>query len=277
LRDELGGGRNLDALLGKVKASEKLKKFPVTIDAINEIIVMHPSFTLAHAEKAKVLMMITDWEQFLEVTQKALAQDDRNIFALQAYVFYLLAQDGNLELGLEKLKFLYGTLDKLEPNNPELFYKCAQLFSRISGRDPDILKVTLSMIDKALKIKPLEADFAVEKAYHFLMMGDTQGAVNQYQEAASLDEGKIEPLTGMIQCRLLQGMVDDAEQQIEFVNEIQISVGKTPEMAFLEAMLNTRRPSLDAETKISTVIRYLDEALKLQIAQTKALNQDYDF
>ena len=277
LRDELGGGRNLDALMGKARASEALKKFPVTVETVNEIIVMHPNFALAQAEKARTLMMITDWEQFIEVVQRVLASDERNFFALQAYIFYLLAQDGNIELGCEKLKFLNGTLEKNEPNNADVFFKCAQLFSRISGRDPDILKVTLSMIDKALKIRPLEADFAIEKAYHFLMMGDVQGAFNQYQEAAALDESKIDPLTGMIQCRLLQGMIDDAEQQIEFVNEIQVSVGKTPEMAFLEAMLNCRRPNMDAETKISSVIRYLDESLKLQIAQTKALNQDYSF
>ena len=58
LRDELGGGRNLDALVGKARASEALKKFPTTVETVNEIIVMHPQFALAQAEKARVFIGI---------------------------------------------------------------------------------------------------------------------------------------------------------------------------------------------------------------------------
>ena len=35
------------------------------------------------------------------------------------------------------------------------------------------------------------------------------------------------PLPGIIKCQLLEGMVEDAEQQLEFLNEIQQSIGKS--------------------------------------------------
>jgi tetratricopeptide repeat protein 21B len=43
----------------------------------------------------------------------------------------------------------------------------------------------------------------------------------------------------MILCRIHQGMVEDAEKQIEFMNEIQVTGGRTSEIAFLEALLES--------------------------------------
>lgn len=58
---------HLDLLLGKCAASEKLKKFTITIDSINSIIVEYPDFQPAKEIKAKVLMMIGDWDQTIEL------------------------------------------------------------------------------------------------------------------------------------------------------------------------------------------------------------------
>lgn len=222
-------------------------------------------------------MVISDWEQCIETVTKVLAQDERNILALRIYVFYLLAREGNLEDGLQRLLFLKTTIEKAEPQNAHLLYKCAQLFSRVSGRDFDILRVCYDMVDRALKLNPIEADYAIEKASIILMSGDVQTAFQLFQEANSLDESKVESLTGMIQCRLLQGKIDDAEQQIEFVNEVQVSVGRTPEIAFLEAMLIARKPDPDLNAKIAATVKTLDECLRLHIALTKTLNAGFEF
>jgi tetratricopeptide repeat protein 21B len=77
------------------------------------------------------------------------------------------------------------------------------------------------------------------------MLDDYEKAYGLFQEAAALDEGRVESLAGMIQCRILQGIIDDAEKQLEFVSEIQISVGRTTEIAFLEALLESKKQGAD--------------------------------
>ena len=44
------------------------------------------------------------------------------------------------------------------------------------------------------------------------MMEEYDKAFQLFQEAAALDESKIESLSGMILCKILQGVIDDAEQ-----------------------------------------------------------------
>ena len=73
------------------------------------------------------------------------------------------------------------------------------------------------------------------------MLEDYETAYGLFQEAAALDEGRVESLAGMIQCRILQGIIDDAEKQLEFVSEIQVSMGRTTDIAFLEALLESKK------------------------------------
>ena len=46
------------------------------------------------------------------------------------------------------------------------------------------------------------------------MLGNIEEAYKVYQEASSLDESKLDSITGMIECKLLQDDIDDAENQI---------------------------------------------------------------
>lgn len=48
----------------------------------------------------------------------------------------------------------------------------------------------------------------------------------------------------MIECKLLQDEIDDAENQLEFVNVMQQTVGRTPRIAYLEALLTIKKPNL---------------------------------
>jgi len=58
-----------------------------------------------------------------------------------------------------------------------------------------------------------------------------------FQEAAALDEGRVESLYGMIQCKLNQNIIDDAESQLEFVAELQASTERSAGLSYLESML----------------------------------------
>lgn len=89
------------------------------------------------------------------------------------------------------------------------------------------------MIDKCRKAEPLNADFAIEEGRQLVMMGRIDDAYRAFQEASSLDEAKLESIAGMIECKLLQDDFDDAENQIEFVNVMQQTIGRTPIIAYL--------------------------------------------
>ncbi len=51
----------------------------------------------------------------------------------------------------------------------------------------------------------------------------------------------------------MQGMLEEAQIQIDFVNEIAVSIGRTAEMAYLEAILISRKDTTGpgAEQKIN--------------------------
>ena len=49
------------------------------------------------------------------------------------------------------------------------------------------------------------------------------------------------PLYGMIYCRIKQEMFEDAEQSLEFLNEIGDSMGKTADHVFLEAIIEWKK------------------------------------
>lgn len=65
------------------------------------------------------------------------------------------------------------------------------------------------------------------------MLNQIEEAYKCFEEASSLDQSKIESITGMIECKLLQDEIDDAENQLEFVNVMQQTVGRTPRIAYL--------------------------------------------
>ena len=78
----------------------------------------------------------------------------------------------------------------------------------------------------------------------------------------------------MIECKLLQEDFDDAENQIEFVNVMQQTIGRTPIIAYLEAVL-TLRKAQDSAPALAEAHRILDGALKLQIAFSKTLTPGF--
>ncbi len=89
------------------------------------------------------------------------------------------------------------------------------------------------MVDKCRKADPLKADYCIEQGNQLLMLGESESAYKLFEEASSLDQSKVESITGMIECKLIQNEIDDAAEQVEFVNVMQESVGRTPIIAYL--------------------------------------------
>lgn len=99
-------------------------------------------------------------------------------------------------------------------------------------------------------------------SYQLGLLGDYDKAIAAYQEASRLDEGSVEALQGTTYCQIMQGDLEAAEQQLEFMAVIQQSVGRTAALAFLDAMLAWRRHKNSAKQ-----VTFLDEALTLHFEE----------
>lgn len=242
------------------------------MEALSEVAIQNANFFPALLEKTKIHMVNGDWEQALESVQKVLVKDRNNVEALRIYSFYLLTRENDLEYVCEKLDELIQAMKYNEPNNSDLFYNMSRLFSRYCGRREQIIEKTLKMLEEAVYLAPENADFHSEIAHQKCMLGDYAEAYQIYQKASTFDETNQTPLYGMIYCKIKQDQLEDAGQQLDFLIEISENQQKTPDHAYLEAIIcwRTRQDSQQA-------VKLLDQSLNLHITQTKTSSSNIDF
>lgn len=265
---ELG---NLDALMGKAKVLEGKRQWQQALDSLNKVIVMHTWYLPALIEKAKTLMMTADWDQALESAGRIQQQEPNNIEALRLNVLFLLSRESRCDAAAEKLQELFAAIQQLEPRNHALVLSCAQLFSRLAGRHKAILSITSSMMKKVADMAPNQAKYLTELGYQQMLQGELTKAEQTFHEAVAKDETDVRALYGIIHCRVQEGQLEDAEEQLEFLSEIQVSVGKSPELAFLQSLLAWRK-----RRDVDAALNLLNETLTLHITAFKAA-VGYDF
>ena len=71
---------------------------------------------------------------------------------------------------------------------------------------------------------------------------------------------------GIIHCQILEGQLEDAAQQLEFLGEVRASLGKLPELLYLEALLSHHQGQPQSE-----VVAKLEEAALLHFEQVKVV------
>jgi tetratricopeptide repeat protein 21B len=262
---------NLDALMGKAKVLEGKRQWAQSLDCLNKVIVMHSWYLPALIEKAKTLMMTADWDQALESAGRIQQQDPNNIEALRLNVLFLLSRESRCDAAAEKLQELVAAIQAQEPRNHALVMSCAQLFSRLAGRHKGVLSITAAMMKKVSDAAPQQAVYLTELGYQQMLQGELSKAEDTFRDALAKDETGVRALYGMIRCRIQEGNLDDAAEQLEFLSAIQVSVGKSPELAFLQSLLAWRK-SKDVESALNL----LNETLTLHITAFKAA-VGYDF
>lgn len=262
---------NLDALMGKAKVLEGKRQWQQALECLNKVIVMHPFYLPALIEKAKTLIMTVDWDQALESAGRIQAQEPNNIEALRLNVLFLLSRESKCDAAGQKLQELVKALHLLEPRNHDLSLSCAQLFSRLAGRHKAILNITTAMVKRAADACPDQAKYLTELGYQQMLLGELTKAEQTFHEAVAKDETDVRALYGIIHCRVQEGNLDDAEEQLEFLSEIQVSVGKSPDLAFLQSLLAWRK-----RRDVDGALQLLNETLTLHITAFKAA-VGYDF
>eukprot|EP00742_Colponemidia_sp_Colp-10_P005614 GILJ01006001.1.p1 GENE.GILJ01006001.1~~GILJ01006001.1.p1 ORF type:complete len:1335 (+),score=250.67 GILJ01006001.1:335-4006(+) len=270
--NDAAGPKDLLCMMGKAKYHELKKAFGQTLDILSQVVVLYSTFVPALVEKAKVQMMMGDWEQSLETSQRVLASERSNIEGLRLSILHSLARESRVQEACGNIQELISSIDRNEPKNATLCFKVSRPFARLCGRNEQVLRLTLSLIDRAKRLSPDNSQYWTEYAYQQTLLGEYQGAKESYQQAAQLDETNSIALYGVIYCIIHQDKLEEAEEQLEFLREISVSLGRSSEMTFLGALLAWRRRKERDQS-----VKLLDEALSLHIAATKTVAPGYEF
>ena len=90
-----------------------------------------------------------------------------------------------------------------------------------------MLQQTLKLAQRAVSVRNDDADLIVELGSQLLMAGKTQEAARCFQNAMKVDESNVLALTGIIRCQLLEDRIEEASQQLEFMNELKQTLGRS--------------------------------------------------
>ncbi|XP_061464567.1 tetratricopeptide repeat protein 21B [Rhineura floridana] len=262
----LQNGNDIFGLMGKAQYFEMRQNYSGALETVNQIIANFPHFLPAFIKKMKLQLALQEWEQATETAQRLLQKDAFNLDAIKMEAIHYLCREGNIPEASSKLADLISALDKLEPHNPQLFCKTALVFSRTCGRNPLILQQTQSLVERAFSLASHDADIATELGYQMTLQGKIKEALKWYKTAMDLDETSVPALTGIIRSQLIEGKLDDVEQQLEFLNEIQQSIGKSAELSYLCAVLAMKKHKRQEE-----VITLLNDVLDTHFSSLQGL------
>uniref|UniRef100_A0A8C9YUL6 Tetratricopeptide repeat domain 21B n=1 Tax=Sander lucioperca TaxID=283035 RepID=A0A8C9YUL6_SANLU len=250
------------ALMGKAQYYEYRQNYSGALEMVNQVIVSFPGFLPALIKKMKLLLSLQDWE-WLGV-----------LINLQKRFLYPSWQS------VKQLSNLISSLEILEPHNPELFYRMSLAFTRVVRQFSKLIEQTFRMVERAFSVAAGDSDLATELGYQMVLQGRIKEAMKWYKTAMTLDETSVSALIGIIRCQLIEGHLEDAEQQLEFLTEIQQSIGKSGELLYLRAVLavKKRRPQEEVtnllndavDTHFSTL-----QGLPLGVEYFEKLNPDF--
>lgn len=234
----ISSGRNIDANLGQMKYHQLNNDFETAISVLNHLSVRYPELNVPLVEKMKTQLANWNWDHALETASRILNLEPTNIEALRIRVLVLLCRDGNAMAALTGLHVLYDSLAKVEPTNCDLYLEIGQLFSRVCGRNSDVIKLTMRFVEKAAQMSPGNADYVTELGYHAILMERFKEAGKFFRAATKLDDSSVAALCGLTICQLAEtGPAEQVQQQIEFLNEVQGPAVKNPLLLFMSAKL----------------------------------------
>ncbi|XP_053327438.1 tetratricopeptide repeat protein 21B [Spea bombifrons] len=280
LEEGLHDGMDIFAMMGKAYYLELRQNLSGSLESVNKIIVSYPNFVPALVKKMKLQLALQDWEQTVETALRLLQKDSHNLEALRILALHYLCREGNVHEATSKLGDLINALDRLEPRNAPLYYSMSVAFSRMCERNPLILQQAQTLVERAFSLAPHDATIATELGYLYILQGNVKGALKWYKTAMTLDESSVSALTGIIRCQLLEGQLQDADQQLEFLMEIQQSIGKSAELLYLRAVLAMKKHKKQEEV-INLLNDVLDthfsslQGLPLSVQYFQRLNPDF--
>nr|XP_012311059.1 tetratricopeptide repeat protein 21A isoform X4 [Aotus nancymaae] len=234
-------------LMGKASYFMMQQNYSEALEVVNQIIVTSGSFLPALILKMQLFLARQDWERTVEMGHRILEKDESNIDACQILAVHELAREGNMTTATNHVRNLIKALETREPQNPSLHLKKILVVSRLCGSHQVILGLVCSFIERTFMATPSHAHVATELGYLFILKNQVKEALLWYSEAMKLDSDGMTALTGIIWCHILEGHLEEAEHQLEFLKEVQQSLGKSKVLVFLQALLTSKKHSGEQE------------------------------
>lgn len=265
LDEGMQGNKDVFGVVGKAECLMMQKNYSGALDLINQTIISFPKFTAALTLKMKYVLAMQDWDQGLEIAQRLLTIQRNNIDALQMMAIHGLTREGNVPKALNHVKELISALETLEPRSPVLHFQKLHVICNLCGRNKSILQEIFGFCERTYQISPEQAELATELGNQLMYLGNVSKAASWYSTAMKLDGNHVEALIGIIWCQILQDNLEEAEQQLDFLREVQQSLGKSKELCFVEAILASKK---DKEEK---AVVNLKEAVEMHFAAINGL------
>lgn len=253
-------------LMGKAMYFMMQQNYSEALEVVNQITVTSGSFLPALVLKMQLFLARQDWEQTVEMGHRILEKDESNIDACQILAVHELAREGNMTTATNHVRNLIKALETREPENPSLHLKKILVVSRLCGSHQVILGLVCSFIERTFMATPSYIHVATELGYFFILKNQVKEALLWYTEAMKLDKDGMAGLTGIILCHILEGHLEEAEHQLEFLKEVQKSLGKSEVLIFLQALLTSKKHKGEQETTA-----LLKEAVELHFSSMQGL------
>ena len=160
-------------MIAKASTLTKLKTYQKALDILDELSQSYPNLLPGYIEKIKVNVEISDWEQVLELSTKALTIDRHCIDASCYIILYYLIWNFNEAQTCLKLNDLAGSLEIREPKNARLYFELSKLFSQLAGDNKEIISITFSLIEKTVFIDSRSPVYLCELGHQALKLDRT--------------------------------------------------------------------------------------------------------
>ncbi|XP_074140493.1 tetratricopeptide repeat protein 21A isoform X6 [Sminthopsis crassicaudata] len=253
-------------LMGKANYFMMQQNYSGALEVVNQITVTYFNFIPAFILKMRLFLAQQDWEQTVETGNRILEKDENNIDARQVLAVHEFAREGDISEAINHVRNLIKALETKEPQNPSLHLKKVIVISRLCGKHQLILQQIYSFIERTFISAPSDAQFANELGYQLILQEKVKEATLWYTEAMKLDESSMSALIGIIWCQILEGNLEEAEQQLEFLKEVQQSLGKSEVLTFLQALLASKKHKSE---QVATAL--LKEAAELHFSNMQGL------
>ncbi|XP_075444033.1 tetratricopeptide repeat protein 21A [Ascaphus truei] len=258
--------KDIFGIIGKAKYFMMQQNYSGALEIINQIIVSFPTFIPALTLKMMLFLAQQNWDQTLETAQRILMKDVTNIDALQIIALHSVTREGDLSKATNHVRDFMSALDTVEPRNPELHLQKILAISRVCGRNQLILYQIFAFCERAFRMAPVHAEFATELGNQMILQGNVKEAAVWYSAAVKLDGSCTAALTGIIWCQILQDQLEEAEQHLDFLREVQQSVGRSKDLCYIEAILASKK-----EKEQQVVTGLLKEAVEIHFLAMRGL------